>query len=102
MTDTTAATAAGTTTGTTAGATAGGGSLGALRGGTAHAVGDACGRDGADGTDRVESDLGPLAGVHAALVRSESMFNLITPVDMPLLTSNFLEAFWASIEGRFG
>jgi len=35
---------------------------------------------------------GPLAGIHAALVRSESMFNLITPVDMPLLTPQFLEA----------
>ena len=37
-------------------------------------------------------DAGPLAGIHAALARSESIFNLITPVDMPLLTPAFLEA----------
>jgi molybdopterin-guanine dinucleotide biosynthesis protein A len=37
-------------------------------------------------------NCGPLAGIHAALTRSETMFNLITPVDMPLLTSQFLEA----------
>jgi molybdenum cofactor guanylyltransferase len=37
-------------------------------------------------------DAGPLAGIHAALVRSESIFNVITPVDMPLLTPALLEA----------
>jgi molybdopterin-guanine dinucleotide biosynthesis protein A len=37
-------------------------------------------------------NAGPLAGIHAALTRSESIFNLITPVDMPLLTPAFLEA----------
>jgi molybdopterin-guanine dinucleotide biosynthesis protein A len=38
------------------------------------------------------ANAGPLAGIHSALTRSESIFNLITPVDMPLLTSPFLEA----------
>lgn len=37
-------------------------------------------------------NAGPLAGIHAALTRSESIFNLITPVDMPLLTPKVLEA----------
>jgi molybdopterin-guanine dinucleotide biosynthesis protein A len=37
-------------------------------------------------------NAGPLAGIHSALTRTESIFNLITPVDMPLLTSTFLEA----------
>lgn len=45
------------------------------------------------------TDSGPLAGIHRALERSESSFNLITAVDMPLLTTDFLRSLVAAAKG---
>ena len=36
--------------------------------------------------------LGPLAGIHAALVHSETDWNLVLAVDLPLITAHFLGA----------
>jgi molybdopterin-guanine dinucleotide biosynthesis protein A len=37
------------------------------------------------------ADKGPLAGIHAALKRSETEFNLISAVDVPLVPATFFE-----------
>jgi molybdopterin-guanine dinucleotide biosynthesis protein A len=37
------------------------------------------------------TDKGPLAGIHAALKRSETEFNLISAVDVPLIPATFFE-----------
>ena len=39
----------------------------------------------------VYADCGPLGGIHAALSGTETDFNLVLSVDMPLMTAQFME-----------
>ena len=48
-------------------------------------------------------DCGPLSGIEAALLNSASDWNLILPVDVPFLPTEYLDRWlWAALHGRTG
>src|SRR5262249_29711585 len=46
------------------------------------------------------ASCGPLGGIHAALRKSDSEFNLILAVDLPFVPSEFLRSLAAAAEGN--
>jgi molybdenum cofactor guanylyltransferase len=69
--------------------------------GGAEGVGDGLGVWGPVVFDR-QTGCGPIGGIEAALADSRFEWNLIVPVDMPLLPAEFLEEWVRDVVGRNG
>lgn len=51
----------------------------------------------------VHPQCGPMSGIEAALLDSGEDWNLIVPVDVPFLTTTYLDQWlWAALHGRVG